>query len=183
MKMEMKNINKIFILTIMFILNVANVFGNVNTEIYNYVKTIPSTYTLDEVTSTITKKSTTTLEKVQAINYWIDLNISYDYDLTKYDEAHTAKESSILRDVTDTYTSVFNKKKGVCSGISNLFRYIAFSNGLTTYVIRGQAILPINGGTHAWNAVRDGSSYIFVDATWGEDNTTYDYIELSKKNI
>lgn len=174
---------KTLLIFILLFFNIVNIFGDNSTKIYEYIKEISKkSYTLNDIPKVITKKSQTTLEKVQAITYWIELNIQYDKELANCELCNNK-----TRDTTDTYQIVYLKRKGVCSGISNLFRYLAITNDLTTYVIGGQGVTPNGIFGHSWNIVKDVDSntepYLFVDATWGSKYTTYNYNIFSKNHI
>jgi hypothetical protein len=120
----------------------------------------------------ITKNDRTDSQKVESLVYWIYNNIKFDYVL--------AECKNCSRNISDTPQYVFNNRKGVCSGFSNLYRYMSNSIGLTSYVIGGS--LYKKDGTryldkHAWNLTKTTNGYIFVDATWNEITTNKNNFE------
>lgn len=121
----------------------------------------------------ITKNDVTDIQKVTSITQWIYSNIKYDKVLADCDECS--------RETVDTYTYVYNNRKGVCVGMSNLFKYMADANGLETYVIGGIGIVSSGSGDHAWNVVETNRGYVCVDATWNV--VTTNKAEFEKKHI
>ncbi len=98
-------------------------------------------------------------EKVRKIYNYICSNVTYDYDHWKdetYELQYTAYAAAC-------------QNKAVCSGIANLFYYLAKSAGLDVRIQTND--------THAWNLVQINDKYYYVDATWdlGKDETSYEY--------
>ncbi len=98
-------------------------------------------------------------EKVRAIYNYICAHVTYDYDRLEDD-------SDVLK-----YTAYAAVKRGtaVCSGVADLFYYLANSAGVETH-IKTNTI-------HAWNFVKLGGKYYYLDATWdlGKNEANYDY--------
>ncbi|MEM6722901.1 MAG: transglutaminase domain-containing protein [Bacteroidota bacterium] len=108
----------------------------------------------------------TDLEKARAIYVWLTKNISYDdvgYNVGNYD-AYEADE-------------VFQVRKTVCGGFSNLFQAMGEEMGLEIQTVSGYAkgFAFANGETlnepnHAWNIIKIDGKWRIFDATWGEGN-------------
>jgi hypothetical protein len=98
-------------------------------------------------------------EKVRAIYNYICSNVVYDYDHLN-DDNYRLKYTA--------YAAALNKK-AVCSGVADLFYYLATSAGL-------EARITVND-THAWNIVRVGGKYYYLDPTWDleMDESQYRY--------
>lgn len=70
--------------------------------------------------------------------------------------------------------SVFQSKKAVCSGYSNLFKYLATQMGIECVSISGysKGYGSFEGERftktdHAWNAIKVNSTWHLIDVTWG----------------
>jgi hypothetical protein len=112
-------------------------------------------------------------EKVQAIYSYIAKNITYDHKNLNND-AYTLKQSA--------YAALVNQT-AVCQGYSSLFYYMALSAGLDSRIVVGKSVnAEGNVEAHAWNVVRIGSSYYYVDSTWDAGRQYYDYF-LQGKNF
>ncbi len=94
-------------------------------------------------------------EKADVIYDYITDNITYDYDNLN-DESYKLKFTA--------YAALVNKT-AVCEGYAVLFYRLAEECGLDARVVTGSG-----GNTrdinHAWNIVKIGSNYYYVDATW-----------------
>ena len=107
--------------------------------------------------------STTNLQKIRTIYDYITTNITYDYD-TLYDDSYLLKYTA--------YAALMHKT-AVCQGYAVLFYRMAEAVGVDTRVIVGTG----NGGGHAWNIVKVGDRYYYLDSTWdaGWKNYGYNY--------
>ncbi|MBR3505284.1 MAG: zinc-ribbon domain-containing protein [Clostridia bacterium] len=98
-------------------------------------------------------------EKVRAIYNYICSHMTYDY-------ARLDDDSDVLK-----YTAygAVKRSTAVCSGIADLFYYLANSAGVETHIK--------TNSVHAWNFVRLGGKYYYLDATWdlGKSEANYDY--------
>lgn len=96
----------------------------------------------------------TEMQKIKLIYDYITANVAYDY--------------AGLIDYTDAlkYTAYGALIEGsaVCMGISILFYRLALEMGLDARVIHS-----IPAENHAWNIVKFGSYYFYLDATWDLD--------------
>ena len=101
----------------------------------------------------------------------------YDYIIrtTDYDTNNEADNQHI--------SSVLLEHKSVCAGYAKTFHYLAHKAGLySTYVV---GTITRDGKTedHAWNLIKIGDTYCWVDVTWGdpvfdggeENVTNYNY--------
>jgi hypothetical protein len=71
--------------------------------------------------------------------------------------------------------AVFRTRQGVCAGYANLFKAMADAADLEAAYILGDARhspddleeeKPVDGSSHAWNAVKLGGTWYLVDVTW-----------------
>lgn len=101
----------------------------------------------------IIKKNMTNKQKLQAIHDYLVKNCAYDKDALpgRYDDAFTA------------YGCLINKK-AVCQGYAAAFNLLAAKAGIRSIAVCGKA----GGDSHAWNYVKNGSAYRYIDATWDD---------------
>ena len=91
-----------------------------------------------------------------------------------------------------TIQSVFLEKKTVCMGYAKATQYLLNKMGIFCTLVTGN-ILDEANSSHAWNLVRIGENYYYVDTTWGspgynaqgdrEDAISYSYLCCSDKII
>lgn len=91
-----------------------------------------------------------------------------------------------------TIQSVFLEKKTVCMGYAKATQYLLNKMGIFSTLVTGN-ILDEANSSHAWNLVRIGENYYYVDTTWGspgynaqgdrEDAISYSYLCCSDKTI
>ena len=63
------------------------------------------------------------------------------------------------------FTSVFLDKRSVCAGYSRAFQYLCQKANIECSYVVGIAD---NNELHAWNLVKIGKNYYWVDTTWGD---------------
>lgn len=100
-------------------------------------------------------------EKSDAIYEFITDNVEYDHENLN-DDSHTLKYTA--------YAALINGT-AVCQGYATLYYRLARECGLETRVITGTS----RGENHAWNIVKIGSEYYYLDSTWDAGETKYDY--------
>lgn len=127
-----------------------------------YYTTAEQEKALDQEVSDIMEKigiseSLMDYENAKKIYDYICANITYDFDNLE-DASYTLKYSA--------YAAMVNKT-AVCQGYATLFYYMAREAGLDVRIIAGDTI----GGAHAWNIVRLGSVYYYLDSTWDSVET------------
>ena len=107
---------------------------------------------IDEVIEELSLNGLTEYEKVKKIYDYIVTNVAYDYvhvNDSSYMLAHTA------------YAALIDGT-AVCEGYSALFYLMAHEAGLSARIITGMA----EGERHAWNIVKIGDVYYYVDTTF-----------------
>lgn len=107
----------------------------------------------DAVIKKIITKTMTRKQKLKAIHDYIVKNCVYDetVDTQNYNDAYTAYGCLV-------------KKKAVCQGYAAAFNLLAQKAGISSIAVPGEA----GGGSHAWNYVKDGSNYRYIDTTWDD---------------
>lgn len=121
-------------------------------------------------------------DKARAIFKWVATNISYDVDLAKTMQSKsnnafsykTEKEKEIKEKKfkLDLVTNTMISRKAICHSYAALIENLCLKSGLEAKIIIGNlksdpsqiGILP-NDANHAWNVVKIGDDWKFVDAT------------------
>lgn len=116
----------------------------------------------DELTETLQAldlDQATDYQKIQRIYSFICGHVSYN-----------SEDST-----TQKYTAYSALKKGnaVCQGYALLLYRMLREAGFSTRIIAGTATA--SGENHAWNIVRLGDSYYYLDSTWDSGMSWYDY--------
>lgn len=118
---------------------------------------------IEEVLTELSLDGLSDYEKVQKIYDYIVTNVSYDYEHlndSSYTLAYTA------------YAALINGTS-VCQGYASLFYRMAHEAGLSARVVTGLA----EGEAHAWNMVRIGDLYYYVDTTFASSSgNSEDYL-------
>lgn len=101
----------------------------------------------------IIKKSMSPKEKLKAIHDYLVRYCVYDENAPRdgYDDSYTAYGCLV-------------RKKAVCQGYAAAFNLLAIKAGVCSITVGGEA----GGGSHAWNYVRIGSTYRYIDTTWDD---------------
>lgn len=101
------------------------------------------------------KKGMSTRQKIKAVHDWLIRNVKYDYYNylrgTVPRVSHTAK-GALLRGIA------------VCDGYSEAFQKIMKRLGIPCRTIIGEA----QGGGHAWNKVKVGGKWRYIDVTFDD---------------
>lgn len=128
-----------------------------------------ATYTADSIVLTdlvahLVEVCETESEKAEIIYYWIAQNIAYDID--------GYLDGSYQTDTIKLHC--LQTKVGVCENYADLYQAMAKQAGLEAYVVHGYAKGLGRGPSdnfysmnHAWNIVKVGDTYRFVDSCWG----------------
>ncbi|MBR2783955.1 MAG: hypothetical protein IKD93_07180 [Firmicutes bacterium] len=98
-------------------------------------------------------------EKARAIYNYICANVTYDYEHLDDDDYHL-KSTAYAAAVNGT---------AVCSGIADLFYYLANTAGVEAHIKTND--------DHAWNFVKIDGLYYYADPTWdlGKSEAEYEY--------
>ena len=136
-------------------------------KIINHVNKTPSNVTssTSKLSSYLCKPYSTEKEKFAAIYYWIAKNILYDQEL--------AAKPLYYENVDEIIVQVMSKKNGVCQHYAELFARLSKHAGLKAYVVNGytQSKGKVDDLSHAWNIIKVGSKWYFIDATWAGSTT------------
>jgi len=177
-----KCIFQFFLLCFLFFVNgiYSQDFSGVDTAIQNYPKSFRST---EQLADKINQEFKSEEDKARAIYTWIALNIRYDlvaYRSQRNDSqisfsyrTQAEKNLKIRQFRVDLADTTLKSKKGVCQGYSALFNVLCELTGLKCMDISGTSKshptdigkLPL-ASDHAWNAVKIGDKWKFIDATW-----------------
>ena len=101
----------------------------------------------------IIQKGMTNKKKMQVIHDYLVKNCVYDKGapIIGYDDAYTAYGCLV-------------KKKAVCQGYAAAFNLLAQKAGICSIAVAGEA----GDGLHAWNYVKNGSTFRYIDVTWDD---------------
>ncbi len=99
--------------------------------------------------------------KSDKIYEYITSNVEYDY-ANLDDEDYTLKYTA--------YAALINKT-AVCQGYATLYYRLARECGLETRVVTGESY----NQNHAWNIVKMGDYYYYLDSTWDAGVTKYNH--------
>ncbi|MFM2101307.1 MAG: hypothetical protein RIR05_293, partial [Bacteroidota bacterium] len=118
---------------------------------------------METLTAYFLSQTQNTILLARLLYTWMAIHINYDdygYNTGNYAATDAA--------------SVFQSKKAVCSGYSNLFKYLATQMGLECVSIvgysKGYGYIEGERFTetdHAWNAIKVNSTWHLIDVTWG----------------
>lgn len=139
---------------------------------------------LKEASNQITSGCSTDYDKVKAIYLWVSKNILYTMD---------SSGDSL---------EVYNSKKAVCYGYSNLVTALCRAQGIKCYTVCGGSIIGASYlqedpgdrytgegvGAHAWNAYYIDGKWRYCDATWAGGNLIWfavasNYFSLRHYNL
>lgn len=147
---------------------------------------------------TVEKEQTESLKQQieqQADEWIVEIDASFD----AYEKIKSVYEL-LIREVeydetslyNQTIQSVFLEKKTVCMGYAKATQYLLNKMGIFCTLVTGN-ILDEANSSHAWNLVRIGENYYYVDTTWGspgynaqgdrEEAISYSYLCCSDKII
>lgn len=147
---------------------------------------------------TVEKEQTESLKQQieQQADAWIaEIDASFD----AYEKIKSVYEL-LIREVEYDETSFYNQtiqsafleKKTVCMGYAKATQYLLNKMGIFCTLVTGN-ILDEANSSHAWNLVRIGENYYYVDTTWGspgynaqgdrEEAISYSYLCCSDKII
>lgn len=157
-----------------------------NIQIDNYAKSVKYNGDISKLVLDLTKNSTTELQKARAIYIWITDNISYDYKTfnkkrkIKLFKCKSTEECELKKaEWKEHYINkVLKKKKGICSGYSELYKKMCNLAGIRCEVIEGYIKTePFQIGRmgvldHAWNVLIIDNNYYYLDLTWSSGYCT-----------
>ena len=97
-----------------------------------------------------------------------DAIYNYITDNVTYDNANLNDSTYYLK--FTPYAALINKT-AVCQGYAMLYYRLAEETGLDCRIVSGTS----RDQNHAWNIVKLGDCYYYLDSTWDAGNTEYDY--------
>ena len=105
--------------------------------------------------------------KIRAVHDWISVQLTYSYNSDNQGVA-----DAIMR------------HQAVCGGYADLFDYMVSSMGYQCDYVYGYG----NGGEHAWNRVKLGDVWYYVDVCWDDEEfnggkTSYEYFMISDRQM
>ncbi|KIX20213.1 hypothetical protein SY27_13805 [Flavobacterium sp. 316] len=148
---------------------------------------------IKDLTDFVTKNILDKKQIAKFYYYWINLNIDYDFE--KRDKWRT--ENSTDKEINDSENPllVFEEKKAVCIGYSNLYKMFLDSSKIECVIIIGYVKTLENlslepelddNYRHAWNALKIENSWLLVDTTWAhqfEESISDFYFDTSPEKL
>lgn len=110
----------------------------------------------ENIANTIANPSMTDFEKELAVHDYICRNISYGY----------CNVPGMEQKLSQSAFSTLFERRGVCKGISMLFKCLMDLMGVETIVVEGEALSDTGWGGHTWNMVRLNGAYTQADLTY-----------------
>lgn len=123
------------------------------------------TSAINDLKANLNLDGKTDYQIIKGIYDYMTANIAYDY---------TNKGNTGYKLQYTAYAALVNKTS-VCQGYATLFYRLALSYGIDARIISGKS----HGENHAWNIVKLGGKYYYLDSTWDStwdgDKTNHDY--------
>lgn len=143
--------------------------NKIDNEIFLFSKR--ESINIDSVVSFVNQTFTKEEDKVRAYFSYISLNISYDLNRLTELKLYSASsfQNHLKASLSESPELVFNRKKAVCEGYSNLMQYFCKKSNITCHLIIGYVKLDDEVKTdilHEWNSVKIDSTWYLLDITW-----------------
>ena len=101
----------------------------------------------DFILSVSGDRGVTDLELVNHLNNWLKSNTSYDYN---------------FRDISYSELGIVKNRSAVCDGYSDFVKRVCDMYGVPCEKVIGN----VDEGLHAWNRVKIGGTWYYLDTTW-----------------
>ena len=161
----------------------ASDFKNIN---FSRADLIAKTYQsknlndLNKLTSNLTKKLDTDVEKFRAIYIWITHNIANDFRLYaknhrkrkrfKNDSIKLEKWNSRFKNIL--FKKLLKRKRTICTGYAYLLKEMCASVGIKSIMVNGSGrtstmdVEDLAYANHTWNLVKLNNKWYLCDPTW-----------------
>lgn len=116
----------------------------------------------DSILSNINMKNLTTYEKI----YYIHKYVCDSFD---YDPAYENDNGTLFHNETPTLQTSVNSRKFICGNYAVMMKDLLNRAGVDCLVILG---FSKKGVSHAWNLVKVGEKWYWLDTTWDDYNDT-----------
>ena len=183
--MKIPNLHTFFCLFVLFV--AGDLYSQNHSEVDALVRSYPKFFASPQkLAERIYEDFTSDEEKARAIFVWIAINIQYDLKAyssrsaiayTFFDEEdRLAKERKYRMELAN---KLLDTGKGVCQDYTALFQTVCELSGIQCMTITGTSKTDLShigklpqSSDHAWNAVKIGSAWKFVDATWASGSVS-----------
>lgn len=118
-------------------------------------ETVNALVKMYEISSEIIKEDMSDEEKIKAVHDWMCLNIEYDYENYLQDTIPFASFEM---------KGAINNGRAVCAGYAMTFKIFMHIQGITCEKVSGV----VDNEAHAWNRVKVGGEYYYIDVTWDD---------------
>ncbi len=135
---------------------------------------------MTELVSYVNENLEENTEKAFFFYYWIGLNVNYDRELfSKRNQTNFSYEKDYSYNLKPE--QVFEKRIGVCSGYSNLYKWFLDELEIENVIVSGhirdetnhfiELDLDFDYG-HSWNIIKLNGKWMIVDTTWGTSSNS-----------
>ena len=101
----------------------------------------------DFILSICGERGVTDLELINNLNYWLKNNTGYDYS---------------FRDISYSELGIVRNRSAVCDGYSDFVKRVCDMYGVPCEKVIGN----VDEGLHAWNRIKIGGTWYYIDTTW-----------------
>lgn len=183
--MKIPNLHNFFFLFVLFVATelYSQKYSQVDAAVRSYPKSFASPQKFAEK---INADFNAEEEKARAIFTWIALNIQYDLKAyssrgeiayTFFDEEDRIAKEAKYR--MQSANKLLATRKGVCQDYTALFQTVCELSEIQCMTITGTSKTDLShigklpqGSDHAWNAVKIGNIWKFVDVTWASGSVS-----------
>lgn len=160
-----------FVLTNFLFSQKNNVVDNNKIDNVVFLFSKRANLTIDNVVNFVNQTFKNEEDKVRAYFSYISLNISYNLDRLTELKLYSASsfQNHLKVSLSETPATVFNQKKAVCEGYSNLMQYFCKKSGIICETVIGYVKIENEVKTdllHEWNSVQIDSLWYLIDITW-----------------
>ncbi|WP_120752571.1 transglutaminase domain-containing protein [Aquimarina sp. BL5] len=132
------------------------------------------------------------IERARFFYHWISNNIEYDFEVKDRLDSSIYTEEDYINNTNPN--KVFERKKAVCAGYSELFKWFMLELNIETVIVSGYIRHLTNpyvepeldqSFSHAWNVSKINDQWLIIDTTWAqqfETNVPDFYFNISPKN-
>ncbi len=164
-------------------------------KVATHAKSVNKFKDVRDLSTKLTSKFPSELDKVKSIFYWVTNYIIYDvneyhadsahsyYNIIKYKQEDISGNDSLynLR-VLDT---VLRKQAAICDGYARLFKTLCSYSGIKAEVITGMGKTGVEDiekydSNHAWNSVKINEKWYLLDACWGSGDCDDSVFKFTK---
>jgi|TARA_B100000767_G_scaffold58906_1_gene54673 transglutaminase/protease-like cytokinesis protein 3 len=194
-------------IALIIFLSSSNLFSQDLLKVDKIVFSYPKITSVEQLVKKIDYDFKTKLEKARATYTWLALNIKYYKKASPFLDAPTIntytdkedKKRRIKKLNAALISKTIRTKKALCKGYAYTFKKVCDLLKIENQLIFGYAKYSVNmidfipkSKNHVWNAIKIDNKWLFVDATWGSNNSSdgllysrfnEDYFDISHNQL